>query len=119
MMDILSIIADVLGILASIVAILGLLGNAYALYFNIKHFWNGAVRITYFSNEFKIIRFNKDSNKEEVIFQSSPRKEDYYIYREMGKIERREKIPPFLRWNIIHWTDDIRKPNYPLRLLIK
>lgn len=39
------------------------------------------------------------------------------VYRENGKIERHEKIPPFFKWNFTHWKDDIREPNYPISLL--
>ena len=52
-----------------------------------------------------------------VIYQSSKNKEDYIVYREMGKIEHYEDIPRFFKWNMSHWSDDIRTPQYPLSLL--
>lgn len=36
---------------------------------------------------------------------------------EIGGLVRPEIIKPFYKWNMAHWADDIRVPNYPLQLL--
>lgn len=108
---------ELIGLIASIIAIVGLAPNLYSICFNIKHFRKGAVRVTFLSNEYKIITVDNTTRKEKVIYQSSSNRLDYMVYRENGKIEHHEKIPPFFKWNFTHWKDDIREPNYPISLL--
>ena len=85
---------ELIGLIASIIAIVGLAPNLYSICFNIKHFRKGAVRVTFLSNEYKIITVDNTTRKEKVIYQSSSNRLDYMVYRENGKIERHEKIRP-------------------------
>ena len=82
--------------------------------FYLSIFSGGGIRITFMSGAYIIKKGDLDGQK---IYQSSDRKEDYIKYREQGKIEHYEEIPPFLKWRVSHWGDDIRIPQYPIRLL--
>ena len=105
----------IISLIASIVTLLAVWGNISAMWFNCRHFWKGGSRTTYYSQAY-VIREGEISNNK-VIYKSSAKEEDYCLYREMGKIEHTEIIKPFYKWNMAHWADDIRVPNYPLQLL--
>lgn len=104
----------IIGFVSSIVTLLAVWGNLDAMYFNWKYFRRGGVRITYFSGSY-VIKSGDLNGK--VLYKSSDNPRDYDVYREMGKIEHYEDIPPFFKWNVKHWVDDIRTPQYSLRLL--
>lgn len=105
---------SIIGLIASLITLIAVSGNISAMYFNCKHFRKGGTRITYLSGAYKIISGDLDGK---LLYKSSDNSEDYKVCREMGKIEHYEEIPPFFKWNVIHWVDDIRTPKYPLRLL--
>lgn len=104
----------IVGLIASLITILALWSNIASMWFNWRHYKNGGVRITYRSGAYIIKSGNLDGK---ILFQSSKNNEDYKVYREMGMIETYEDIPKFYKWNMAHWADDIRVPNYPLQLL--
>ena len=104
----------VIGLIVNIAALVALWSNLAAIWYNCKHFRKGGIRITYMSNAYIIKSGDLDGK---VIYQSSKSKEDYVMYREKGKIEVYEDIPRFFKWNMSHWSDDIRVPQYPLNLL--
>ena len=108
------LVITIIGLVASLITLLAVWGNISAMYYNWKHFRKGGNRITYQSGAYKII--SGDLNGK-LLYKSSNNPEDYVVYREMGKIEHYEEIPPFFKWNVRHWVDDIRTPQYPLRLL--
>lgn len=108
------LVITIIGLVASLITLLAVWGNISAMYFNWKHFRMGGIRITYISGEYIIKSGNLDGK---LLYKSSDNPEDYIVYREMGKIEHYEDIAPFLKWNVKHWVDDIRIPQYPLRLL--
>lgn len=103
-----------IGLIVNIAALVALWSNLAAIWYNIKHFRKGGIRITYMSNAYIIKSGNLDGK---VIYQSSKSKEDYVMYREKGMIEHYEEIPKFIKWNMSHCSDDIRVPQYPLSLL--
>ena len=103
-----------IGLIVNIAALVALWSNLAAICYNFMNFRKGGIRITYISNAY-IIKSGDLNGK--VIYQSSKNKEDYIVYREMGKIEHYEDIPRFFKWNMSHWSDDIRTPQYPLSLL--
>ncbi len=103
-----------IGLIVNLAALVALWSNLAAIWYNFKHFRKGGIRITYMSNAY-IIKSGDLNGK--VIYESSKNKEDYIVYREMGKIEHYEDIPKFFKWNMSHWSDDIRVPQYPLNLL--
>ena len=105
---------NIISLIASVITILALWGNLSAMFYNCKHFWNGGYRVTYNSKAYIIKKGNINGN---IIYKSSSNQEDYYQYTEMGRSLNYEKIKPFRKWNMFHWTDDIRVPNYPLQLL--
>ena len=107
-------IISIIGLAASLVTLFAVWGNISSIYFNWKNFRKGGFRITFMSGAYRIIKGDLDGQQ---IFQSSDNHEDYIRYREKGKIEIYEEIPPFLKWTKSHWSDDIRTPNYPIRLL--
>lgn len=109
------IVITIISILASLMTLLAVWGNISAMHFNWKHFRKGGFRITHLSGAYIIKSGDLDGK---VIYKSSDNPNDYILYREKGKIEQYEKIAPFLKWNVKHWVDDIRTPQYPLRLLI-
>ena len=104
----------IIGFIVNLAALVALWSNLAAIWYNLKHFRKGGIRITYMSNAYIIKSGNLDGD---IIYQSSKNKEDYIVYREMGKIEHYEDIPRFFKWNMSHWSDDIRTPHYPLSLL--
>lgn len=107
----------IVGYIANVIAIVALWSNISSMCFNIRHFLRGALRITYQSGEYKIMVIDNTNRKTKLIYQSSTNEDDYVIYREIGKIEKHEIIPPFFKWKMSHWVDDIRTPEYPIRLL--
>ena len=108
------LLITVIGLLASLITLFAVWGRISAMYFNCCSFRKGGIRITFMSGAYIIKKGDLDGQK---IYQSSDRKEDYIKYREQGKIEHYEEIPPFLKWRVSHWGDDIRMPQYPIRLL--
>jgi len=52
-----------------------------------------------------------------MVYKSSDNMEDYTRYRGDGMLEKYEDIKPFCKWSWAHRFDDIRTPNYPIRLL--
>lgn len=108
------LIITIIGFVASLITLLAVWGNISAMYFNWKYFRKGGIRITYFSGAYKIRSGGLDG---EVLYKSSDNPNDYILYRETGKIEHYEEIAPFPKWRVKHWFDDIRTPQYPLRLL--
>ena len=107
-------IISIIGLAASLVTLFAVWGNISSIYFNWKTFRKGGIRTTFMSGAYTIQKGDLDGQQ---IYQSSDNPKDYIRYREIGKIEHIEDIPPFLKWNKSHWSDDIRTPNYPIRLL--
>lgn len=105
---------NIISLLASFITLLAVWGRISAMYFNWINFRKGGIRITFVSGAYKIKKGDLNGKQ---IYQSSDRKEDYIRYREQGKIEYYEEIPPFLKWRMSHWSDDIRIPQYPIKLL--
>lgn len=108
------LLITVIGLLASLITLFAVWGRISAMYFNWRSFRKGGIRITFMSGAYIIKKGDLDGQK---IYQSSDKKEDYIKYREQRKIEHYEEIPPFLKWRVSHWGDDIRMPLYPIRLL--
>ena len=108
------LIITIIGLVASLITLLAVWGNISAMYFNWKNFRKGGIRITYISGAYIIKSGDLDGK---LLYKSSDNSEDYKVCREMGKIEHYEDIAPFCKWNVKHWVDDIRTPQYPLRLL--
>lgn len=104
----------IIGLLASLITLFAVWGRISAMYFNWCNFKQGGIRIIFTSGAYIIKKGDLDG---QLIYKSSDRKEDYIIYREQGKIEQYEEIPPFFKWRVSHWGDDIRTPLYPIRLL--
>ncbi len=105
----------VISLIASIVTLLAVWSNISAMWYNYRHFRKGGQRVTFPSNEYQI--FSGELDKQKLIYLSTPNKEAYIRKREMGMIEHYEDIPKFFKWNMSHWADDIRVPQYPLSLL--
>ena len=82
----------IIGFIVNVAALVALWSNLAAIWYNIKHFRKGGIRITYMSNAYIIKSGDLNGN---VIYQSSKNKEDYIVYREMGKIEHYEDKHPF------------------------
>lgn len=108
------LLITIIGLLASLITLFAVWGRISAMYFNWSNFSKGGIRITFMSGAYIIKKGDLDGQQ---IYHSSDRREDYIIYREQGKIELYEEIPPFLKWKVSHWGDDIRMPQYPIRLL--
>lgn len=108
------LLITIVGLLASLITLLAVWGRISAICFNWHNFRKGGIRITFMSGAYIIKKGNLDGQQ---IYRSSDRQEDFIIYREQGKIEHFEEIPPFLNWRMSHWGDDIRTPQYPIRLL--
>ena len=104
-----------IGLIVNIAALVALWSNLAAIWYNFKHFRKGGQRITFPSNEYQIMSGDLDNQK--LVYQSTYNKEAYIRKREMGMIEHYEDIKPFFKWNMVHWSDDIRVPHYPLTLL--
>lgn len=107
-------ILSIISLIASLVTLLAVSGNIVAIYSNWKNFRNGGIRITYYSGAYLIKKGNLNGGK---VYSSSDNPHDYLLYREIGKIEQYEDIPKFFSWKMMHWSDDIRMPQYPIRLL--
>ena len=110
-----TIIIAAIGLIVNLAALVALWSNLAAIWYNFKKFRKGGQRVTFPSNEYQI--FSGELDKQKLIYQSTPNKEAYVRKREMGKIEHYEDIPRFFKWNMSHWSDDIRTPQYPLSLL--
>ena len=112
-MTTLSLIIAIISLLASIVTLFAVWGNIANYCFNRKNFKNGGLKVTCNSGEYELYT----GHHEQLIYRSSDREEDFVRKREIGKIEHYEKIKPFEEWATPRKFDDIREPNYPLRLL--
>ena len=110
-----TIIIAAIGLIVNLAALVALWSNLAAIWYNFKKFRKGGQRVTFPSNEYQI--FSGELDKQKLLYQSTPNKEAYVRKREMGKIEHYEDIPRFFKWNMSHWSDDIRVPQYPLNLL--
>ena len=104
----------IISLLASIITLLAVWGRISSICENWWVYRKGGVRTTYMSGAYIIRKGFLDG---ELIYKSSDNKEDYIQYRGNGMIEHIEEIPPFRKWKISHWNDDIRVPNYSIRLL--
>ena len=106
---------SIISLAASIVTLIALWGNISAMCYNIKHFRKGGLRETYPSGAY-YIRANDINGK--VIFKfSPPNSEGFKRSTMVGMTPYPEPIKPFWKWNMAHWADDIRTPNYPLELI--
>jgi len=103
----------IVSLVASIVTLLAVWGNISAMWFNCRHFWKGGLREYYPSGSY-LIRGNGVNGK--VIFKYGIG-EGFKRTTEIGSMVRPEIIKPFYKWDMAHWADDIRVPNYPLQLL--
>lgn len=112
-MNAFNIIVGIISIVAGLITIFAISGNIYNYCYNRKVYKNGGVRVTYNSGEYRVFR----GLEEEQIYQSSKNNDDYIVYREIGKIETRERIKPFKEWNWARRFHDIRVPYYPIQLL--
>lgn len=112
-MEYLSIIMAIISLVASLVTLFAVWGNISNYIFNLKHFKEGGVRITYYSGEYKIY----SGLYKILIYESSDNQDDYKCYRGDGRIEQHKKIKRFSEWSIAHKFHDIRVPYYPIRLL--
>lgn len=108
------IVITIIGFLASLLTLFAVWGNISGMYFNWRYFKDGGVRTTFQSGAYEIKSGDLDGK---IIYRSSDNPKDYIRYREMGKIELMEWIPPFRKWAKRHWSDDIRTPQYPIKLL--
>ena len=112
-METFTFIVAIISLLASLVTLFAVWGNISNFFYNCRNFKKGGLKITYNSDEYQLYK----GNHEQLIYQSSDREEDFKCCREMGMIERREKIKPFIEWTTARKFDDLREPNYPIRLL--
>ena len=108
------LLITIIGLLASLITLFTVWGKISAIYFNWSNFRKGGIRITFMSGAYIIKKGDLDGQQ---IYQSSDRQEGYIRYQEQGRIEHYEEIPPFSKWRVSHWGDDIRTPQYPIRLL--
>lgn len=112
-MEAVSITVAIISLLASLITLFAVWGNISNFCYNCKHFKEGGMRITYLSGEYRVF----EGFEKKLLYQSSPNPEHYILYREEGKIEMREEIPPFKKWTWSRRFHDIRVPYYPIRLL--
>lgn len=108
------LLITIIGLLASLITLFAVWGKISAIYFNWSNFRKGGTRIMFMSGAYIKKKGDLDGQQ---IYKFSERQEDYIRYREQGRIEHYEEIPPFLEWRVSHWGDDIRMPQYPIRLL--
>lgn len=108
-------LCSALGLFLSFVGLITVIKNGSAVYYNFIHFRKGGERITYQSGAYTI----HEGRTGKTIYKSSDNKKDFVQYRDMSRLEKPERIPNFLHWNKFKWADDIRQPQYPIRLLFK
>jgi len=108
-------LCSALGLFLSFVGLITVIKNGSAVYYNFIHFRKGGERITYQSGAYTI----HEGRTGKTIYKSSDNKKDFVQYRDMNRLEKPERIPNFLHWNKFKWADDIRQPQYPIRLLFK
>ena len=108
-------LCSALGLFLSFVGLITVIKNGSAVYYNFIHFRKGGLRITYQSGAYTI----HEGRTGKTIYKSSDNKKDFVQYRDMNRLEKPERIPNFLHWNKFKWADDIRQPQYPIRLLFK
>ena len=108
------LLITIIDLLASLITLFAVWGRISAIYFNWCSFRKGGIRITFMSGAYIVKKGDLDG---QLIYRSSDRQEDYIRYRGEGQIENYEEIPPFFKWRVSHWGDDIRTPLYPIRLL--
>ena len=98
----------IISLCASLVTLFAVWGNVSNYIYNLKHFKEGGVRITYYSGEYKIYSgFCKN-----LLYKSSDNKDAYICYRGDGRTEQYEEIKCFREWSMAHKFHDIRVPNY-------
>ena len=112
-METISLIITIISLLASLVTLFAVFGNISIFYYNYKHFKKGGTRVTFISSAYQI----HSGFMQKLVYKSSDNMEDYTRYRGDGKLEQYEDIKPFCKWSWAHRFDDIRVPNYPIRLL--
>lgn len=106
---------SIISLAASIVTLIALWGNIAAICYNIKHFRKGGLRVVFPSGAYQI---KDNGGKGKTLFEyCPPNSEGFKCYATIGKTMHLETIKPFWKWNMTHWIDDIRVPNYPLELL--
>ncbi len=106
---------NIISLVASIITLVAVWSKISAMCYNIKHFRKGGLKLTFPSGAYQIMG---DGGNGEVIFKYiPPNSEGFKSYATIGMTMRPSKIKPFLKWNMAHWADDIRTPNYPLELL--
>lgn len=112
-METFSLIIAIISLLASLVTLFAVCGNISNFLFNCKQFRNGGTRVTFNSGAYQIY----SGFMQKMVYKSSDNIEDYTRYRGDGMLEKYEDIKPFCKWSWAHRFDDIRTPNYPIRLL--
>lgn len=112
-METISLITAIISLLASLVTLFAVLGNISNFYYNYKHFKKGGTRVIFNSGAYQIY----SGFMQKMVYKSSDNMEDYTRYRGDGMLEKYEDIKPFCKWSWAHRFDDIRTPNYPIRLL--
>ena len=112
-MNTLSFIIAIISLLASIVTLFAVWGNIANYCFNLKNFKKGGLKVTCNSGEYEIYK----GHHEQLIYRSSDKEEDFTRRRGEGLIEHEDIIKPFKEWATARKFDDIREPNYPIRLL--
>ena len=112
-MDIFSLVIAIISLLASLVTLFAVWGNVSDYFYNLKHFKEGGLRITYYSGAYNV----SSGLAKVLIYNSSAKDDDYFLYRGDGRNEMYEEIKPFKEWLLARKFDDIRVPSYPLRLL--
>jgi hypothetical protein len=105
---------SIIKLLASLITLFAVWGRISAMYFNWNYFMKDGLRITFMPGAYIIKKGDLDGLQ---IYQSSDRQEDNIRYIEKGKIEHYEEKPPFFKWRVSLWSDDIRMPHYPIWLL--
>ena len=108
-------LCSALGFFLSFVGLITVVKNGSAVYYNFIHFRKGGRRITYQSGAYSI----HEGRSGKTIYKSSDNQKDFVLYRDMDRLEKSERIPKFWHWNKFKWADDIRQPQYPIRLLFK
>lgn len=112
-METFSLVIAIISLLASLVTLFAVWGNISNYIFNHKHFKEGGLRITYYSGAYNVY----SGFAKKLIYKSSAKEDDYILYRGDGRMEQYEEIKPFKEWSLARRFDDVRVPNYPLRLL--
>lgn len=108
------LIITIISLVASLVTLFAVWGNITAIFYNRKHFRKGGIRMTYASGAYMLKSGSLDGK---IIYKSSDDQKDFIIYGDAAMSYQIEEIIPFSKWSVKHWADDIRLPQYPLRLL--